>query len=107
VSARGPYATRAVRAGIYGIAPTPTRYETCWLRPRTPIPGLFLTGCDVGAMGVVGAIAGGAITAAAIEPWKAVRFLRALGWPSLGPVSSRAPLAAIMGPARVKIDANP
>ena len=30
-----------------------------WTHPRTPLPGLFLTGADVSSLGVAGAMMGG------------------------------------------------
>ena len=37
---------------IYGIDHTPSRFRQRWLRPQTPIPGLFLTGQDIASCGV-------------------------------------------------------
>jgi all-trans-retinol 13,14-reductase len=68
--------TRAPRGAIYGIEPTPERYANPWLRPRTPIPGLLLTGGDMTSVGVMGAFGGGVLSAAAAEPVRAVRWLR-------------------------------
>ncbi len=51
---------------IYGLAHTPRRFAQRWLRPRTPVPGLFLTGADVATCGVTGAMMGGAMSASAI-----------------------------------------
>jgi all-trans-retinol 13,14-reductase len=51
---------------IYGLAHTPRRFIERRLRPRTRIPGLFLTGQDVLGCGVCGAMIGGALTASAI-----------------------------------------
>ncbi len=72
--------SRSPFGGMYGLAPTPERFTNRYLRPRTPVRGLFLAGCDVGAMGVAGAMTGGAIAAAAIEPVKALRWLRSKGF---------------------------
>jgi all-trans-retinol 13,14-reductase len=38
------------------------------LRARTPIPGLFLTGQDVVSPGVTGAMMGGVVAAACVQP---------------------------------------
>ena len=54
------------RGEIYGLSPTPRRFGLEWLVPRTPVRGLFLTGQDVVAHGVVGAMYGGLVTASAI-----------------------------------------
>ncbi len=68
--------TRSPRGAIYGLEPTPARFANRWLRPRTPIPGLFLSGCDVGTVGVMGAMLGGVLSATAAEPVAALRYLR-------------------------------
>jgi len=54
------------RGEIYGLRPTPERFRAAWLRPRTPIRGLYLTGQDVVAHGVVGALYAGLVTASAV-----------------------------------------
>lgn len=51
---------------IYGLTHTPSRYEQRWLRPRTPIKGLFLTGADVVSAGVMAAMMGGMICSSAV-----------------------------------------
>ena len=51
---------------IYGLDHTPQRFEQRWLRPRTPIPGLYLTGQDIATCGVAGALMGGVLTASNI-----------------------------------------
>ncbi|MEL6185747.1 MAG: FAD-dependent oxidoreductase, partial [Myxococcota bacterium] len=51
---------------IYGLEHTPTRFEQTWLRPKTPISGLYLTGSDVCTAGVGGALMGGVLTASAL-----------------------------------------
>ena len=38
------------------------------LRAKTPVPGLYLTGQDVGSAGITGAMMGGMLAAAALEP---------------------------------------
>ncbi|MEM9456672.1 MAG: NAD(P)/FAD-dependent oxidoreductase [Myxococcota bacterium] len=54
------------RGELYGLAHTPERFAQRWLRPKTPIPGLYLTGADISTAGVGGALFGGALTASAI-----------------------------------------
>lgn len=49
---------------IYGLPATAERYALPWLRVDTPQPGLYLTGVDVLAHGIVGAMMGGVLTAA-------------------------------------------
>ncbi len=51
---------------IYGLAHSPDRFEQKWLRPRTPIGNLYLTGADIVSAGVGGALFGGVLTASAI-----------------------------------------
>ncbi|PIQ27781.1 NAD(P)/FAD-dependent oxidoreductase [bacterium (Candidatus Blackallbacteria) CG17_big_fil_post_rev_8_21_14_2_50_48_46] len=54
---------------IYGAAAIPERFKTeltPWHQPRTPIPGLYLTGADAGTLGIGGALAGGLLAATAI-----------------------------------------
>jgi all-trans-retinol 13,14-reductase len=54
------------RGEIYGIEHTPERFRLSWLRPHTPVPGLFLTGQDVVTDGLGGAVMAGVLTASAI-----------------------------------------
>jgi all-trans-retinol 13,14-reductase len=54
------------RGEIYGLAHSPQRFEARWLRPRTPVRGLWLTGQDVATCGVAGAMAAGYLTASAM-----------------------------------------
>jgi all-trans-retinol 13,14-reductase len=51
---------------IYGIDHTPERFAKKFLRPQTPIKGLYLTGQDIVTAGIGGALFGGVITASAI-----------------------------------------
>lgn len=51
---------------IYGIAHTPERFRLKWLRPKTPIKNLFLTGQDVVTAGIGGALFSGVLTATAV-----------------------------------------
>lgn len=51
---------------IYGIDHTPERFRLPWLRPRTPISGLFLTGQDIVTVGFGGALMAGVLTASAV-----------------------------------------
>ncbi|WP_416234147.1 phytoene desaturase family protein [Marinobacter sp. JSM 1782161] len=52
---------------IYGLEHTPERFDQGWLRPKTEIPGLYLTGQDILTCGVVGAMIGGLVTTLAIR----------------------------------------
>ena len=47
---------------LYGLAHTPQRMSQRWLRPKTRIPGLWLTGQDILTCGVTGAMMAGMIT---------------------------------------------
>jgi all-trans-retinol 13,14-reductase len=51
---------------IYGLEHTPARFRNRALRPRTPVPGLYLTGQDVVCCGVAGAMVGGYVASSAI-----------------------------------------
>lgn len=57
-----------VAGGMYGLRPTPARFSNRWIRPHTPIEGLYFAGADVGSPGVVGALIGGVLAALAAEP---------------------------------------
>ena len=51
------------RGEIYGLDHDPERFEQDWLKPKTDIPGLYLTGQDIVSCGVTGAMVGGLLTA--------------------------------------------
>ncbi len=65
-----PLSTRNFAAhpegAIYGLSHDAQRYEQRWLRPQTPIKGLYLSGADVVSAGVVGAMMGGFICSSAV-----------------------------------------
>jgi phytoene dehydrogenase-like protein len=52
---------------IYGLPLTPARFRLRWLGARTPVPGLLLAGADALSLGIVGAMMGGTMAAAAAE----------------------------------------
>jgi all-trans-retinol 13,14-reductase len=54
------------RGRFNGAAATPARFEARALSPRTPVGNLYLTGVDAAVLGVVGALAGGALAASAV-----------------------------------------
>ena len=56
------------KGGFYGVETTPRRVLSGALSARTPVPGLFLTGQDVMSPGIAGALYGGMLGAAAIDP---------------------------------------
>lgn len=51
---------------LYGLSHTPTRMQQKWLRPKTTIPGLWLTGQDILTCGVTGAMMAGMLTTTSI-----------------------------------------
>ena len=67
---------RPSRGSIYGIEPTPERFRNPYLRPRSPVPGLFFGGSEVSSVGVIGAMMGGVLAVAAMEPRAAMKFIR-------------------------------
>ena len=56
------------QGAIYGLEVTPRRFLSESLRAKTPVPGLYLTGQDIVTPGVTGAMMGGVLAAAALEP---------------------------------------
>lgn len=70
---------RPQAGSIYGLEPTPERFRNPWLRPRSPIPGLFLAGSEVATVGVIGAMMGGVLAAVSAEPLAAAKLLRQIG----------------------------
>jgi all-trans-retinol 13,14-reductase len=67
--------TGAEHGAMYGLATTPKRFLSPALRARTPIGGLLLAGQDACTPGVVGAMIGGLMAAATVEPklWRLIR----------------------------------
>lgn len=51
---------------LYGIDHTPERFRLSWLRPHTPVPGLYLTGQDIVTDGIGGSAMAGVLTASAL-----------------------------------------
>lgn len=70
---------RPVEGSIYGIEPTPERFENQRLKPRAALPGLYFSGSEVTTVGVMGAMMGGVLCAAAIEPVGVFNHIRKLG----------------------------
>ncbi len=66
---------RPAQGSIYGLEPTPRRFANHWLRPRAPIPGLYFAGADMTSVGVIGAMMGGVLGAAAVAPLDVGRYL--------------------------------
>ena len=67
-----PLTTRAItghhKGAFYGIDTTPDRLMSEALQTRTPVPGLFLAGQDVLTPGIPGALWGGILAAATVDP---------------------------------------
>ena len=55
---------------LYGLNHTPERFDQRWLRPKTKVPGLYLTGQDILTCGVAGAMIGGLLTSVSILGYK-------------------------------------
>ncbi len=51
---------------IYGLNHDPNRFKQDWLRPKTEIPGLYLTGQDILTCGFMGGVMAGMLTAMSI-----------------------------------------
>ncbi|MDP5210342.1 NAD(P)/FAD-dependent oxidoreductase [Microbulbifer sp. 2205BS26-8] len=58
------------RGEIYGLDHDPGRFEQRWLRPKTRLKGLYLTGQDVMSCGVAGAMISGTLTAQSVLGWR-------------------------------------
>ncbi len=54
------------RGELYGLSHTPERMKQDWLKPRTTIRGLWLTGQDILTCGVTGAMMSGMLTVTAM-----------------------------------------
>lgn len=63
---------------IYGIPFTPERLRFGWLGVRTPVPGLLLAGADAHALGIVGAMMGGAMAAVAATSVRLIPRIKAV-----------------------------
>ena len=63
---------------IYGLSHNPARFDQHWLKPRTRIPGLFLTGQDIMSCGIMGAGVGGVLTAASVMGGKGMKLVKDL-----------------------------
>ncbi len=66
------------RGAIYGLPATPYRIQNGLFHAQTSLKNLLLTGSDVGSVGIMGALMGGAMTAAwTLGPAGFLRLLRA------------------------------
>jgi all-trans-retinol 13,14-reductase len=62
------------KGGFYGVETTPRRFLSDAFNARTPVPGLFLSGQDIATPGIAGALLGGMLGAAAVDPRVFQRF---------------------------------
>jgi len=60
--------TRAPQGAVYGLETTPRRFLSRALHVKTPVQGLYLCGQDPVSPGVTGALSGGVLAAANIDP---------------------------------------
>lgn len=60
---------------VYGLEHTPDRFAQSWVKPRTPIKGLYLTGQDILFCGVASALMSGVMTATAVLGAASVKVL--------------------------------
>jgi all-trans-retinol 13,14-reductase len=51
---------------LYGLEQDPNRFSEKWMRPKSPIEGLYITGQDILFAGVASAMTSGAMTATEI-----------------------------------------
>ncbi|SOC15641.1 phytoene dehydrogenase-like protein [Alloalcanivorax xenomutans] len=72
------YFCRYPSGEIYGLNHDPNRFEQQWLRPKTTIPGLYLTGQDVLTCGVAGAMIAGLVTAISVGGVRALPLAKAM-----------------------------
>lgn len=64
---------------LYGLDHNPQRFEQSWLRPKTTIPGLYLSGQDVLTCGVGGAMMGGLMAAVSVLGFQSYKLLKEFG----------------------------
>lgn len=67
--------TAAEHGGVYGLEASPRRFLSGALRAKTPWPGLYLAGQDLTSAGIMGAMMGGVLSAAALEPKLLARLI--------------------------------
>ena len=51
---------------MYGIEHGPNRFKQKWLKPKTPIKNLYLTGQDITTVGFTSALFSGVLTSSVI-----------------------------------------
>lgn len=72
------YFCRYGRGELYGLNHTPQRFKQDWLRPKTKVKGLYLSGQDVLSCGVVGAMMAGMMTAVSVDARASLPMLKKL-----------------------------
>lgn len=72
------YFCRYEKGEIYGLNHDPNRFTQTWLKPTTPIKGLYLSGQDILSCGVVGAMVAGALCAVKVGGFKGLKTLKAI-----------------------------
>jgi len=72
------YFCRYEEGEIYGLNHDPSRFTQSWLRPKTPIKGLYLSGQDILSCGVIGAMLAGALCAVKVGGIRGLKILRAI-----------------------------
>lgn len=60
---------------VYGLEHTPERFAQSWVKPHTPIQGLYLTGQDILFCGVASALMSGVMTASTVLGAASVKVL--------------------------------
>jgi all-trans-retinol 13,14-reductase len=85
------------RGELYGLDHDPQRFQQDWLRPRTRIQGLWLTGQDTLSCGIVGAMMSGVMTTGAMVG------MRRMG-PLLKRIMSEQPSGSSAGAAQQGVD---
>lgn len=75
------YFCRYSHGEIYGLNHDPERFKQSWLKPKTDIPGLYLTGQDIMTCGVVGAMVGGLLTAINTSGLKGMKLAKDMFMP--------------------------
>lgn len=61
---------------IYGLQHDPKRFEQDWLKPKSKIKGLYLTGQDIMSCGVAGAMMGGFSASLSVLGFRGLSLLR-------------------------------
>ncbi len=59
--------TSRTRGLMYGVPSVPARYKLPWLSVRTPLNNFFLSGSDIGSLGIMGAVMGGVTCTAVLD----------------------------------------